>query len=57
METPVTEYFHEDGYLADARFRGHVAKLLGQFEQLDAQSDLVTPRPKALNPQKQLKVH
>eukprot|EP00882_Tetradesmus_deserticola_P010925 GHRQ01011552.1.p1 GENE.GHRQ01011552.1~~GHRQ01011552.1.p1 ORF type:complete len:204 (+),score=77.20 GHRQ01011552.1:415-1026(+) len=50
METSVTDYFHADGYLAEAKFKHHVAKLLSQYERLDASSD---PRPKALNPGKQ----
>eukprot|EP00879_Flechtneria_rotunda_P002281 GHRR01002473.1.p1 GENE.GHRR01002473.1~~GHRR01002473.1.p1 ORF type:complete len:208 (+),score=50.88 GHRR01002473.1:447-1070(+) len=50
LETSVTDYFHSDGYLAEAKFKHHVAKLLGQYERLDASSD---PRPKALTPGKQ----
>lgn len=50
LETSVTDYFHADGYLAEAKYKHHVAKLLGQYERLDASSD---PRPKALNPGKQ----
>uniref|UniRef100_A0A383W038 Signal peptidase complex subunit 2 n=1 Tax=Tetradesmus obliquus TaxID=3088 RepID=A0A383W038_TETOB len=50
METSVTDYFHSDGYLAEAKYKHHVAKLLSQYERLDASSD---PRPKALNPGKQ----
>jgi hypothetical protein len=45
----VTAYFHSDGYLAESKFRGHVQKLLGQYELLDR----VHERPKALNPKKQ----
>jgi hypothetical protein len=47
LETSVTDYFHSDGYLAETKFKNHVAKLLSQYERLDASS---APRPKALNP-------
>ncbi|KAF8071279.1 signal peptidase complex subunit 2 [Scenedesmus sp. PABB004] len=47
LETPITDYFHADGHLAEARYKSRVAKLLSQYERLDASSD---PRPKALNP-------
>lgn len=50
LETSVTDYFHSDGYLAEAKYKHHVARLLSQYEKLDASSD---PRPKALNPGKQ----
>jgi hypothetical protein len=33
-----------------SKYKHHVAKLLSQYERLDASSD---PRPKALNPGKQ----
>jgi hypothetical protein len=52
LEGPVTDYFHEDGYLAEKTFRRRVGKVLGQYEQVDVQSDISTPRPKALNPKK-----
>ncbi len=49
LSTSVTDYFHEDGYLAEPKFRHTVSKLLSQYERLDASS---APRPKALNPKK-----
>jgi len=52
LEVPVTDYFHEDGYLAEKTFRRRVGKVLQQYEQVDVQSDISTPRPKALNPKK-----
>ncbi len=50
LEASVTDYFHEDGYLADAKWRSHVSKLLSEYERMDAAS---APRPFALNPKKQ----
>jgi hypothetical protein len=50
LEGSVTDYFHEDGYLADHKWAKDVAKLLKQYELLDASS---APRPKALTPGKQ----
>lgn len=47
LETSVTDYFHQDGYLAEAKFRGHVSKLLQQYERSSY------PKPNALNPKKQ----
>lgn len=44
-------YFHSDGYLADPKFRGHVQRLLDQYELLDKAHE--GSRPKALNPKKQ----
>lgn len=43
----MSDYFHEDGYLAEAKWSKDVAKLLKQYQLLDASS---APRPKALNP-------
>ena len=51
LDTTVTSYFHSDGYLAEAKFRGHVSKLVGQYELLDKAHE--GSRPKALNPKKQ----
>jgi hypothetical protein len=51
LDTAVTAYFHADGYLAEQKFRGHVAKLLSQYELLDRAHE--GSRPKALNPKKQ----
>jgi hypothetical protein len=50
LEVSVTDYFHADGYLAEAKWCKDVAKLLKQYERLDASS---APRPKALTPGKQ----
>lgn len=50
MQASVTDYFHEDGYLAENKFTKDIAKLLRQYERLDASS---APRPKALTPGKQ----
>jgi hypothetical protein len=50
LEVSVSDYFHEDGYLAEHKWAKDVAKLLKQYERLDASS---APRPKALNPGKQ----
>lgn len=47
LEVSVSDYFHEDGYLAEAKWSKDVAKLLKQYQLLDASS---APRPKALNP-------
>jgi hypothetical protein len=50
LEVSVSDYFHSDGYLAEAKWSKDVAKLLKQYERLDASS---APRPKALTPGKQ----
>lgn len=50
MQASVAAYFHSDGYLAHHKFTKDVAKLLKQYELLDASS---APRPKALTPGKQ----
>jgi hypothetical protein len=34
----ITNYFHADGYLAEARFKHDVEKLLGQYEQLESRT-------------------
>ncbi|GBF93955.1 signal peptidase complex subunit 2-like [Raphidocelis subcapitata] len=51
LDTSVCSYFHSDGYLADSKFRGHVQKLLSQYERIDKAHE--GSRPKALNPKKQ----
>lgn len=50
-DAPAAAYFHSDGYLAEGKFRGHVLKLLEQYERLDRAHE--GSRPKALNPKKQ----
>lgn len=50
IQVPITDYFHEDGYLAEHKFTKDVVQLLKQYERLDASS---APRPKALTPGKQ----
>ena len=51
LDTSITSYFHSDGYLAEAKFRSHVQKLVSQYELLDKAHE--GSRPKALNPKKQ----
>lgn len=51
FEALARRYFHSDGYLAEQKFRGHVQKLLDQYERIDRAHE--GSRPKALNPKKQ----
>jgi hypothetical protein len=48
LETTITDYFHGDGFLNEAKYRGDVTKLLDQYRRLEASST----RPAAWNPKK-----